>query len=92
MIVDHPLEDDDVKFYEEADEVYAPGRGPRANRFVGGERTRIRGECGSIEFSRNYDMAVADMVNRPRLAVDPSCSRRRRVGQFPPASDCVRLS
>ena len=42
------------------------------NKDVGGKRTRIRGEYGSVEFNRNYDIAVADMFNRPRLAIDPN--------------------
>lgn len=41
-----------------------------SNKDVGGKRTRIRGEYGSVEFNRNYDIAVADMFNRPRLAID----------------------
>src|ERR1700704_40830 len=40
------------------------------NKDVGG--TRIRGEYGSVEFNRNYDIAVADMFNRPRLAIEPN--------------------
>ncbi|CCD90466.1 putative phage integrase/recombinase [Bradyrhizobium sp. ORS 375] len=47
------------------------------NKDIGGKRTRIRGEYGSIEFNRNYDIAVADMFNRPRLAVDPSEARAK---------------
>ena len=42
------------------------------NKDVGGKRARIRGEYGSVEFNRNYDIAVADMFNRPRLAIDPN--------------------
>jgi integrase len=42
------------------------------NKDVGGKRTRIRGEYGSVEFNRNYDIAVADMFNRPRLAIAPN--------------------
>ena len=42
------------------------------NKDVGGKRTRIHGEYGSVEFNRNYDNAVADLFNRPRLAVEPN--------------------
>ena len=42
------------------------------NKDVGDKRTRIRGEYGSMEFNRNYDIALADMFNRPRLAIDPN--------------------
>ena len=44
------------------------------NKDVGG--TRIRGEYGSVEFNRNYDIAVADMFNRPRLAIEPNETAR----------------
>jgi hypothetical protein len=42
------------------------------NKDVGGKRTRIHGEYGSVEFNRNYDNAVADLFNRPRLAIEPN--------------------
>jgi hypothetical protein len=42
------------------------------NKDVGGKRTRIRGEYGSVEFNRDYDNAVADLFNRPRLAIEPN--------------------
>jgi hypothetical protein len=35
------------------------------------------GEYGSIEFNRNYDIAVAEMFNRPRLAIDPNEARAK---------------
>jgi len=40
------------------------------NKDTGG--TRIRGQYGSLEFDRDYDLAVADMFNGPRLAIAPN--------------------
>src|SRR3954466_14564536 len=42
------------------------------NKDIGGKRTRTRGEYGSLEFNRDYDRAVADMFDRPCLAIAPN--------------------
>jgi hypothetical protein len=42
------------------------------NKDVGGKRTRIRGEYGSVEFNRNYDIAC-----HPCLAAQGAMAQQR---------------